>query len=116
MGGAKHERQRTYNMKKGRSRDRIHIDNKGSLKLASWDVRGLQENTKRQVLAQIMKYKQIDIMSLQETWVNTNLEEVVDGYHFIFSSGVDNIDREESIKKATNQRWKERQMSRQRQR
>ena len=46
-----------------------------------------------------MKDKQIDIMSLQETWVNTNSEEVVDGYNFIFSSGVDNVDREEIIKR-----------------
>ena len=74
MGGAKHGRQRKDKKKKGRARDRIHIDNKDSLKLASWNVRGLQEKTKRQVLAQIMKDKQIDVMSLQETWVNINSE------------------------------------------
>ena len=54
------------------------------------------------LLVQIMKDKKIDVMSLQETWVNTNSEEVVDGYHFIFSSGVENADREERIKRQQN--------------
>ena len=46
-----------------------------------------------------MNNKKIDVLSLQETWVNTNSEETVDGYRFIFSSGVENTDREERIKR-----------------
>ena len=84
IGKSKMDRKPKGKKKKGRARDRLNIDNRDTLKLASWNIRGLQEKIKRQVLVQIMKDKKIDVMSLQETWVNTNSEEVVDGYHFIF--------------------------------
>ena len=46
-----------------------------------------------------MKKKSIDILCLQETWMNTNSQEQVDGYNFVFSTSVENKDIEERIKK-----------------
>ena len=56
------------------------------------------ENTKREQLIQIMEREEIDIMCLQETWINSSSEELKDKYLFLFSTGVSNKDREQAIK------------------
>ena len=83
----------------GKAKSRLITNIRVSIRIASWNIRGIQEKTKRQLLVHIMKDKKIDVLLLQETWVNTNSEEVVEGYHFIFSSGIENADREARIKR-----------------
>ena len=41
-----------------------------------------------------MENHKIDILCLQETHINTNSMEKVDGYTFIYSSGISDKDRE----------------------
>ena len=54
----------------------------------------------------------IDILCLQETHVNTNSKEVIDGYVFVYSSGITDKDREI---KEQQQEQRKRQKHRQRQ-
>ena len=68
------------------------------LHIASLNCKGMMENTKREQLIQIMEREEIDIMCLQETWINSSSEEMKDKYLFLFSTGVSNKDREQAIK------------------
>ena len=52
------------------------------------------EQTKREQIAYQMENHKIDILCLQETHMNTNSMEKVDGYTFIYSSGLSDKDRE----------------------
>ena len=94
-----HRKQNHKRKGMGKSKSRIITNNRDSIRLATWNIRGIQEKAKMQLLVHIMKDKKIDVLLLQETWVNTNSEEVIEGYHFISSSGVENADREARLKK-----------------
>ena len=82
-----------------RKLNRVKTGRNDILNIATWNIRGIAEKAKRQVIVQIMNKKKIDTLCLQETWMNTNSQEQVDGYNFVFSTSVDNKDREERIKK-----------------
>ena len=84
---------------KTEGKHRIRTGNKDTIKIATWNIRGIAESTKRQVITKIMKKKGIDILCLQETWNNINSRETIEGYNFVFSTSVDNKDREERIKR-----------------
>ena len=57
------------------------------LHIASLNCKGMMENTKREQLIQIMEREYIDIMWLQETWINSSSEEMKDKYLFLFFDG-----------------------------
>ena len=54
---------------------------------------------KREQVAYKMENHKIDILCLQETHINTNSMEKVDGYTLIYYSGMSNKDRERQEKR-----------------
>ena len=52
------------------------------------------EQTKGEQIAFAMWENNIDILYLQETHVNINSKEIIDGYAFVYSSGISDKDRE----------------------
>ena len=57
------------------------------------------EKTKREQLVEIMWNQKIDILFLQETWINTANPETCGGYMFLFSTIIDNKLREAEAKR-----------------
>ena len=68
-------------------REAIKRSNWGKeLRVGSANCKGMLEKKKREQIAYQMENHKIDIRCLQETHINTNSMENVDGYTFIYSS------------------------------
>ena len=68
------------------------------------DLSGKQSYIKKEILIDNMKRLNLDILLLQETYVNTNSAEIMDGFSFIFSTDVTDAQRKEAKKQKTAER------------
>ena len=60
-----HRKQRHKRKTLGKAKSRLITNNRDSIRLASWNIRGIQEKTKRQLLVHIMKDKKVDVLLMQ---------------------------------------------------
>ena len=92
------------------AREAKHSINR-KLNIATWNIRGLNEITKRQQVDKWMETKGIDILLLQETKVNTECTETRDYSHMFFAtevprSLVDAVEKDRAAgKKIAKERW-----------
>lgn len=60
------------------------LEYEGNLEIGSWNVQGVLEGTKRQVILKHMKEVVVEIVAIQETNVNTKSVENIEGHRFFF--------------------------------
>ena len=75
------------------------LANQCYIRAACLNVRGLNKNTKREIIPDIMRRNKYDIMLLSETNVNSSSWEAWDGYYCFFSSSIDPKVREKEMKR-----------------